>query len=32
LEQCEFPADFLESLVSSPLLDLHTRTVNLEGE
>ena len=32
LEQCEFPADFLESLVSSPLSDLHTRTVNLEGE
>lgn len=32
LEQCEFPADFLESLVSSPLSDLHTRIVNLEGE
>lgn len=32
LEQCEFPSDFLESLVSSPLLDLSTRIVNLEGE
>ena len=32
LEQCEFPSDFLESLVSSPLFDLSTRTVNLEGE
>jgi DCMP deaminase len=32
LEQCEFPSDFLESLVSSPLSDLHTRIVNLEGE
>ena len=32
LEQCEFPSDFLESLVSSPLFDLSTRPVNLEGE
>jgi dCMP deaminase len=32
LEQCEFPSDFLESLVSSPLFDLSTRIVNLEGE
>lgn len=32
LEQCEFPADFLESLVSSPLLDLHTRIVNFDSE
>lgn len=31
LEQCEFPADFLESLVSSPLFDLSTRTVNLDS-
>lgn len=32
LEQCEFPADFLESLVSSPLLDLSPRIVNFERE
>ena len=32
LEQCEFPSDFLESLVSSPLFDLSVRPVNLEGE
>lgn len=31
LEQCEFPSDFLESLVSSPLFDLHTRIVNLDS-
>lgn len=31
LEQCEFPSDFLESLVSSPLFDLSTRTVNLDS-
>lgn len=32
LEQCEFPADFLESLVSSPLLELSVRPVNFERE
>lgn len=32
LEQCEFPSDFLEILVSSPLSSLRPRPVNLEGE
>ena len=32
LEQCEFPADFLESLVSSPLLNLSPRVVNCDSE
>lgn len=32
LEQCEFPSDFLESLVSSPLSSLHPRPVNFERE
>lgn len=31
LEQCEFPADFLESLVSSPLSSLRPRPVNLDS-
>lgn len=30
LEQCEFPSDFLESLVSSPLSSLRPRPVNFE--
>lgn len=30
LEQCSFPSDFLESLVSSPLSSLRPRPVNLE--
>ena len=32
LEQCEFPSDFLEILVSSPLSSLRPRPVNLERE
>lgn len=32
LEQCEFPSDFLESLVSSPLSSLRPRPVNFERE
>lgn len=32
LEQCEFPSDFLEILVSSPLSSLRPRPVNLEKE
>lgn len=31
LEQCEFPSDFLESLVSSPLLNLSPRVVNCDS-
>lgn len=32
LEQCSFPSDFLENLVSSPLSSLRPRPVNFERE